>query len=257
MGQAARPRILIASAGFGEGHNSAARNLALALQEQARVLVTDPCAEGAPWLNEFLRSGYRFITTHWPALWAHCYRGVEKRDFSKRQFAFMRSAESALHETITSFSPDVMVSTYPLYPYFMDRTRRELGCDIPIATVVTDSIEINAAWRNAPTDYWLVTDSHTRGQLIDRGLARGRVVETGFPVHPSFAELPVLAADDRLALGDVIFGNSLTIQRHDNQGYGPRIPDLLDPAHRFEREIIEPPWPPAGSGVGVGCWSCS
>ena len=188
----------MATAGFGEGHNSAARNLVLALGDRAEVLVADPCAEGAPWLNSVLSSSYRSVTTHWPAVWAHCYRGVEKRDFSKKQFAFMRRAENALHATIESFAPDIMVSTYPLYPYFMDRTRRALGRDIPIATMVTDSIEINAVWRNAPTDYWMVTDSHTRSSLIDHGLERGRVVETGFPVHPGFANLPSLPPEDDL-----------------------------------------------------------
>ena len=50
-----RPRILIATAGFGDGHNSAARNLAKALEKTAEVRVVDPCAEGSPWLNNVLR----------------------------------------------------------------------------------------------------------------------------------------------------------------------------------------------------------
>ena len=45
----ASPRLLIVTAAFGEGHNSAARNLGLALsQAGAEVKVCDPCMLGAP-----------------------------------------------------------------------------------------------------------------------------------------------------------------------------------------------------------------
>jgi processive 1,2-diacylglycerol beta-glucosyltransferase len=205
MSSPPRPRILLATAGFGDGHNSAARNLAQALSPRAEVLIADPCAKGAPLLNESLRSGYRLVTTYAPSLWAKVYRGVEKRDFSKRQFSFMRRAEASLDTAIDTFAPDVLVSTYPLYPYFMDRHRKRLQRPLPIITVVTDSIEINAAWRNAPTDYWLVTDQETRKRLIDRDLPEERIVETGFPVDPSFAELPTIAADDPLNEFRILF----------------------------------------------------
>lgn len=40
------PRILIVTAGYGEGHNSAARGVRDALAGRAEVLVTDLCAGG-------------------------------------------------------------------------------------------------------------------------------------------------------------------------------------------------------------------
>ena len=42
------PRILIVTAGYGEGHNSAARGVRDALAGRAEVLVTDLCAEAHP-----------------------------------------------------------------------------------------------------------------------------------------------------------------------------------------------------------------
>ncbi|MGC4013753.1 MAG: hypothetical protein QM755_04430 [Luteolibacter sp.] len=43
------PRLLIITAAFGEGHNSAARNLGLALDAQGAITrVADPCKLGAP-----------------------------------------------------------------------------------------------------------------------------------------------------------------------------------------------------------------
>ena len=64
-------RILICTAAFGEGHNSAARNLALALEEAgAEVRVTDPCLLGAPVSTRWICKGYRFVTTRAPRLTA-------------------------------------------------------------------------------------------------------------------------------------------------------------------------------------------
>ena len=191
-----QPRVLITSAGFGDGHNSAARNLACALSGHAEVQVVDPCAKGAPWVNELIRSSYRFTTTYAPRTWSKIYNSVERRDFSKDTLPLMRRPEAALHRSLEEFRPDVVVSTYPLYPYFLERSFCKDIPRCPVVTVVTDSININAAWRNAPTDYWLVTDPETRRHLIDFDIAPRRIVETGFPVDDRFSKLNPISADD-------------------------------------------------------------
>ena len=170
MTSSRRKRILITTAGFGDGHNSAARNLARALEPHADVLVTDPCAGGAPQLNNALRSGYRFATTHWPWIWNRIYLSAENRDFSKTRIPMIRRAERHLHNTLLEFQPDLVASTYPLYPYFLERSFQNDIPRCPVVTIITDSFSINAAWRNAPTDYWLVTDPGTRQSLLDHEL---------------------------------------------------------------------------------------
>ncbi|MGC4013752.1 MAG: hypothetical protein QM755_04425 [Luteolibacter sp.] len=67
---------------------------------------------------------------------------------------------------------------------------------MPVFTVVTDSIEINAAWLKAPTDYWLVTDPATREAMIRSGLEAGRLIDTGFPVNPAFSTLEPVECSD-------------------------------------------------------------
>ncbi len=187
-------RILIVTAGYGEGHNSAARGLASALEGRAEVLVVDPCAEGAPELNEVLRRGYRTMTTYSPVIWDWVYRMTERRDFTKETFQVMRKPERALEEKVKEFQPDAIVSTYPLYPYFTERLRRRGTWQGLVFTVVTDSIEINNAWLQAPTDYWLVTDAVTRRKMVSQGLPNEKIVETGFPVSPDFRALHSLSS---------------------------------------------------------------
>lgn len=117
----------------------------------------------------------------------------------------MRKPEVKLRQLLQEHDPKAVVSTYPLYPYFMERIFQAGTAKIPVITVVTDSIEINAAWRKAPTDYWLVTDTRTRQSLIRQGLPETKLIETGFPVNPHFADLAPICADDNLSPFKVLY----------------------------------------------------
>ena len=193
----AAPRFLIVTAAFGEGHNSAARNLALALTAAGAITqVSDPCVLGVPRITAFVNRGYRYVTTNFPNVWARIYRSTDRCDFSRQQSLVMRWVEAALARLVTDFQPDAVVSTYPLYPYFMTRIAEATGKKTPIFIVVTDSIEINAAWLRAECDRWLVTDSTTRATMIRSGLPAGKIVDTGFPVHPAFSKLAPISASD-------------------------------------------------------------
>ena len=192
------PRILILTAAFGEGHNSAARNLSVALEAAgAETRISDPCQLGVPRVTAIVNWGYRYVTVNFPQLWARIYRSTDNCDFNRQRSPVMRLIESALADLIRDYRPTAVVSTYPLYPYFLTRILAASGERTPVFTVVTDSIEINAAWLRAKSDYWLVTDSHTRETMIGAGLPAHKIIDTGFPVHPDFARLtPVAPTDD-------------------------------------------------------------
>ncbi|RYD26221.1 MAG: hypothetical protein EOP87_23095, partial [Verrucomicrobiaceae bacterium] len=194
---AAVPRILIVTAAFGEGHNSAARNLAVALEAAGAVTqVSDPCLLGVPRVTGVVNWGYRHVTTHFPNLWARIYRSTDNCDFSKQRSPVMRWVERAMGRLVRDFRPDAVVSTYPLYPYFMTRISEKSGEKTPVFIVVTDSIEINAAWLRAECERWLVTDAATRDSMVRKGLPAEKIVDTGFPVHPAFSRLSPVDASD-------------------------------------------------------------
>ncbi len=196
----AAPRILIVTAAFGEGHNSAARNLALALDAAGAVTqVSDPCILGVPRITALVNRGYRYVTTNFPTIWARIYRSTDNCDFSKQRSPVMRWVEAALARLVADFRPDAVVSTYPLYPYFMTRILEASGEKTPVFTVVTDSIEINAAWLRARCDRWLVTDPATRDSMIRGGLPAEKIIDTGFPVHPAFSGLTPVSTSDPCA----------------------------------------------------------
>lgn len=191
------PRILIVTAAFGEGHNSAARNLALALQAAGAVTqVSDPCVLGVPRITSAVNRGYRYVTTNFPKLWARIYRSTDNCDFSQQRSPVMRRVEAALARLIDDFQPTAVVSTYPLYPYFLTRIAQISGKSLPVFIVVTDSIEINAAWLRAKCDDWLVTDPWTKDAMNRWGIPLEKLVDTGFPVHPDFSRLTPVPNSD-------------------------------------------------------------
>lgn len=192
-----KPRLLIITAAFGEGHNSAARNLSLAAAEQgAETRVADPCMLSAPQATAVIQWGYRLVTTHFPLIWEKIYKGTDKCDFSRQNLPLMRRPENYLQTLVEEYQPDAIVSTYPIYPYFLKRHFDETGNPLPVFTVVTDSIEINASWLRAPTNHFLVTDKATLETMKCWGIPEEKLVNTGFPVNPTFSTLTPVAADD-------------------------------------------------------------
>lgn len=199
-------RILILTAAFGEGHNSAARNLSRALGSQGiENQVTDPCMIATPVSTRWICKGYRLITTHFPRLWEKVYRTTAHLDFSKQRMPLMRKPERYLDRLVNEYQPTAIVSTYPIYPYFLGRSIGPEKGAPPVFTVVTDSIEINTAWLNCPTAAWFVTDAFTRAELLSHGLDDDKVIDTGFPVHPEFAALTPISAEAEIAPFDVLY----------------------------------------------------
>ena len=66
------PRILILTAGFGEGHNTAARCIAEALNEHqgVEVKVVDVYLETVPRFTKVLQAGYSLAINKYPFIWS-------------------------------------------------------------------------------------------------------------------------------------------------------------------------------------------
>lgn len=224
------PRLLILTAAFGEGHNSAARNLALALAEAGvEARVCDPCMAATPFTTRFVSRLYRFATDYLPRVWEKIYYSIDRIDFNHQGLATTRKPQVHLAGLIDEFQPTAVVSTYPLYPYLLDRIFKQSGHRLPVFTVVTDSMMINSAWLRAPSDFWLVTDPATRDSMAHGSLPADRIIDTGFPVNPLFSRLTPLAADDPCDPFRVLFFP--TSRRHSLTAMGTAILNASPATH--------------------------
>ncbi len=187
-------RILILTAGYGEGHNTAARCCREALQAldpggEARVL--DPMSEASPRLTAVTREAYLGIINHLPSLWKTIYDLADTNDFGRHGRGLLGGALHHMQKALEEFRPDVVVTTYPLYTTFWEELfpgNSPTPC--PFVTVVTDSITVNAIWSRGRSSCWCVTDPLTVTRLADLGVSPDRIHVTGFPVSPKLASLP-------------------------------------------------------------------
>lgn len=187
-------KILILTAGYGEGHNSAARALAAAFNEHSPAPVAeiiDVFALRAPRLNELSRRGYLGLINRAPKLWSGLYRWFDHSRRAPLLFRALASHKNLLARLIAQHKPAAICSTYPVYPWLLNELRREGRLNCPHFTVVTDALTINSLWYRAPSDGWFVTDSDSGRFLTAAGVPEERVTVSGFPVALSFADRPV------------------------------------------------------------------
>jgi processive 1,2-diacylglycerol beta-glucosyltransferase len=183
-------RILILTAGFGEGHNSAARGVRAGLARvapQVEVELRDLFPETFGAFNEIVRRTYLALISRWPKSWGYVYNWLDrKKDFDER-FQRFHGLKKNLGRLLDRFQPDVVVSTFPPYPYLLQQILgAERGCKN--IAVVTDSITVNAIWYRAPADYFIVANEQSAAVVRNGGVHPERIKVLGFPVSPRFAD---------------------------------------------------------------------
>ena len=177
-----KKRILILTASFGEGHNSAARGIRDALArvapEGTEVELHDLFAEAYGPVNELVRKSYLAVVNFAPRAWGAVYRWLDGKKNFDSEFARFSRLEDHFAALLERFQPDVMTCTFPAYPNVLRKIReRNPDCSRPCknVVVVTDSITINAAWyRCAAADYFLVANEQSASVLQAAGRRLGK-----------------------------------------------------------------------------------
>lgn len=191
------PKVLLLTAGYGEGHNAAARGLHAALTEVgADAEIVDLFALTGGTFYEKTRRGYIDLINRAPKVWAAAYGLIDKVPTGAISAPFLGAMRRALAAMVVEKRPDVIVSVYPIYGYLVERLWPNTATR-PFAfhTVVTDSITINSIWYRCRSDSFLVPNEETAHVMIQRGVPQKRLRVLGFPVPPRFArERPVRPA---------------------------------------------------------------
>jgi UDP-N-acetylglucosamine:LPS N-acetylglucosamine transferase len=184
-------KILILTAGFGDGHTAAARNLRDAIElttDDAKVEVLDLFEASYGVLNTLARQAYLGMVRYAPVLWSGVFQVMDNPTLFRRQVNGMGRLRERLAAVLHDTEPDCVVSTYPVYSHLIQDIYRE-HAEIPFRfiTIVTDSISVCSAWFRAPSDLFIAANEPTAKVLVQGGVDSGRVLPLGFPVSPHFA----------------------------------------------------------------------
>ncbi len=190
-------RILILTAAFGEGHNSAARGIRHGLAQvsngAAQVEVHDLFADTYGPLNDWVREAYLGLINHVPQAWATVYRRLDRQKSYTPNIKPFFTLKKELRKLLGRFDPDVILSVYPAYPHMLDEMLGLSGQSYSKRVVViTDSLSVNAIWYRGSADYYLLPNERSAAVLHHAGIAPEKTKTFGFPVSPEFAEPGVL-----------------------------------------------------------------
>ena len=191
FGPMAAKSILILTAGFGDGHNAAARNLCDALERispDAEATVADVYERSYKRLNRLARKAYLGAVRYTPGLWAGIFKLVDRAPWLTDGGHGLGRLHHALAELLDSTKPDCVVSTYPTYAHLLNTLFRDHGeKPFRLLTVVTDAGSINSIWHRWPSDRFIVCDTKTAEVVQRAGTPADRIQALGFPVSPRFA----------------------------------------------------------------------
>ena len=191
-----KKKILILTAGFGEGHNSAARGvrdgLARIASDQTTVELRDLFAEAYGRVNELVRRSYLALLNSAPRAWGIVYRWLDRKTDYDTEFRRLVRLKAQFAPVLERFQPDIVVCSFTAYANVLQEILGA-GRVCKCVVVVTDSITINASWYRSPADYFVVANEQSADVLRSHGIASEKIRVFGFPVSPKFADF----AEDR------------------------------------------------------------
>lgn len=184
-------RLLVLSASMGSGHDSAAaeleKRLAAAGHEVTRADVLDLLPAG---LGAALRSFYRGIITHLPAVYAGIYAAFFRDGRGPRPSSdpLAALAEGRLLDLAAERRPDVIVSVFHLAARLTGRLRARGLLTPPSAVLITD-FAVHRQWLHHGNDLYLCLASPI-GAQVERSLgqpaiASGPLVDERFTRPPA------------------------------------------------------------------------
>jgi processive 1,2-diacylglycerol beta-glucosyltransferase len=185
-----RRRILILTAGFGEGHNAAARAIAAACDEKGgrgTAKMVDVFALATPIMNSIARQAYFGAINRTPRLWGRFYRWLDASDSAPKFVRLMRRPRLQLESILAAERPDAVCSTYPVYGLLLQQLAKAGKFDAPQFTIVTDSISVNSLWWSAPCTGWFLPNEDSADVLRRAGVDPARLHVSGFPVTSFFS----------------------------------------------------------------------
>ena len=182
-------RILVFSAGFGNGHFRAAEAVieGIRIKEPlAKIIHLDFGDFLSKRLNTMAKNLYMEMIKHTPKLWGKFYYKTAKfQPESMIQRFLNQLGRSDFLNYIQAFEPDLIVCTYPTVSSILAQLRLERILQVPVITVITD-YSVHSHWVHPGVDRYMVACTEVKRSLLSLGIEAQRILVTGIPVSPKF-----------------------------------------------------------------------
>jgi UDP-N-acetylglucosamine:LPS N-acetylglucosamine transferase/predicted metal-dependent phosphoesterase TrpH len=181
-------KILILTAGFGEGEDAAAWNVHAALEHLApsgaRVEVLDLLDSCYGRFHDLLRHTFEAAITKAPRLWHGFYQLLGHAQFVEGQIDGLTRLRNTLRDVLLTTQPDVVVSTCPIYSFLIEEIYRDGRTrDFCLVSLVTDASVSDSPWPRTSSDFFAVANDNAARVLTASGVPEAKVRVFGFPVQ--------------------------------------------------------------------------
>lgn len=198
MANGEAPRVLFFSSALGSGHERAAQGLVKglsALNPEARTRVIDAVSYVSPLLERAVEGTYIGALRIAPDIWGHLYEKMRRQETTAVKPLFAKAVEGKFGPLVDEWQPDLIVCTHPFCCSIggaLKKTRPRLT----LVATVTD-FDMHAQWANEEVDLFIVGGENVGDLLRQRGISEDRILATGMPIDPAFAEATDLEATKR------------------------------------------------------------
>ena len=202
-------KILILTAGFGEGEDVAAWNVRDAIEhvapKEARIEVLDLLDSCYGRFHDLLRHTVQAAVNYAPRFWNGFYQLLGQSQFVEGQIDGLTRLRTTLRDVLLSMEPDVVVATCPIYGFLIEEIYRDGRTrDFTLISLVTDAVVKETPWSRAACDFYAVANDSAARVLTAAGVPESKIEVFGFPVQfwekgkkeiapPDLTELPAKA----------------------------------------------------------------
>lgn len=193
-------KVLILTASYGAGHNSAARALEEEFSRQGHeARLEDGLALEPSCSYPQSRAFYQFCVNHAGWLWGLTYDQTDRADWPRLMgLPLFQSTLRALRKLLDNWCPDLVICTYPLFNFMIDELVGQGGIDIAHVAVVTDALEVSRPWVRAKAERIFMTDEYSAKRVKMRYVLPEELLEvSSFPTSARFYPAPQLDTPSR------------------------------------------------------------
>lgn len=179
-------KILIITGSYGNGHISVTNSIVNQLNRMhlpnLTVIEHDLYQEAHPIINSIAKKYYINSYKYFRKSYRYFY--YANQDNPEKCF-YRYYGLNRLINLIMKEKPDLILLTFPTPA--MSIIKKDLGVDIPVATVITD-YTMHKNWYTPNSNRYFVATEHTKSQLIQYGVDPSIIDVTGIPIHERFNE---------------------------------------------------------------------
>lgn len=184
-------KALIFSVSIGAGHDSVAKALAQALQEErpgSEVRVVDTFQYINRVLNKVVVESYMETLRFTPKVWGYLYEQAEEGDRLVDLGQILSKVLSPkLELLLKEVNPDVILTTHAFPTGMLAVLKRRGQIEVPLAATVTD-FHVHSFWIHQGPDLYFIPVPDLAYPLLQSGISQEKIKSVGIPIRSQFRE---------------------------------------------------------------------